>query len=227
MIDPKHNCSWSRKKRTEISLSGTRAHGAGVSLRVLLHGLVVSDRAWYSLISRDYDDNVLVLAVDPEVAKSLANRPYPQSGPMQQALDGRDDFVEYELDGEIRSALGITTDENSFNITRSEHIERQIYVHDDCFFFVEPVDETELSRLISGVLEQHSFYLDCEVAWAAVLGQLILLLKRVGTLQIQSEPSRRRLILSWKEPDLTFLRRILGRRSRHIRIQNGEARFAE
>src|SRR5262249_30480693 len=145
------------------------------------HGLALGKWAWYSLITGDYDDDVLVLAVDPEIANFLSNRPYPQSGPMQQALDGRADFVEYELHGEIRSALGITTDENDFNIKRSENVERQIYLHDDCFFFVEPVDETELNRLICGILEQHSFYLGCEVMWAGVLEQMILLLRRVGT----------------------------------------------
>src|ERR1700751_1248179 len=98
---------------------------------------------------------------------------------MHGARDGRGDLVEYELDDQIQSALEITTDENGFEIKSPERIEQQLYVHDDCFFFVKPVDEMGLGRLARAILEQHSFYLGTDVAWAGVLDQIILRLRTV------------------------------------------------
>ena len=152
MIDPKHDCWWSGKNRTEVSLSGTRVQGAGVSLRVLLHGLTLRSRIWYSLVYGDHDENILLLAVDSEVALALRNTSCDGNSPMQRALDDRGDFVEYELNGEIRSALGFTLDENGFRMERAEPILQQVSIHDDCFFTIEPVNEAEVRGLVHVIL---------------------------------------------------------------------------
>jgi len=143
---------------------------------------------------------------------------------MQRAVNGRGDFVEYELNGEIKSALGLTLDQNSFRIARTEHILQRVYVHDDCFFAIEPVNEAELRCLTQAILEQHSFYLGADVDWANIPDEIIALLRRVEKVRMQSEPRRRRVILSWKDPGTSFIGRILKRGSRQIRIQNGVAR---
>jgi hypothetical protein len=228
MIDPKLNDWWSRRHRTDVSAVRTVFKGAGVSLRVLLSALIQKDLTWYSLIYGDFDDNVLLLAIDGGTASSFKNKPYPQNGPMQRAGDGREDFAEYVLNSEIQSALGLTIDRNGFHIEHREAIRQQIYIHDDCFFAIEPVDGTQLRELIHGILEQHSFYLGSDVHWDGILDEAAALMNSVENVRIQSDPADQHLILSWIEPGSSLVKRIFRlRRSRRIKIQNGMAQYVD
>jgi hypothetical protein len=228
MIDPRLNDWWSRKHRTDVFSVGTLFKGAGVSLRVLLRTLIQKDLTWYSLIYGDFNDNVLLLAVDGKTASSFKNRPHPRNGPMQRACDGREAFVEYALSSEIQSALGLTIDGNDFHIENREVIQQQIYIHDDCFFAIEPVDGTQLRELIHGILEQHSFYLGSDVHWDGILDEAAALMKRVENVRIQSDPARQRVILSWIAPGSSLVKRIFRlRRSRCIKSRNGMAEYVD
>lgn len=227
MIDPKLNDWWSRKHRTDVSAVGTLFKGAGVSLPVLLRALIQKNLTWYTLIYGDFDDNVLLLAIDGKTASSFNNRPYPQNGPMQRACDGREAFMEYALSSEIQSALGLTIDGNDFRIENREAIQQQIYIHDDCFFAIEPVDGTQLRELIHGILEQHSFYLRSDVHWDSILDEVASLMKRVENVRIQSDPARQHLILSWITPGSSLKRIFRWRRSRCIKIRSGMAEYVD
>jgi len=228
MIDPKLNDWWSRRHRTDVSAAGTLFKGAGVSLRVLLRALTQKNLTWYSLIYGDFDDNVLSLAIDGKTANSFKNRPYPQNGPMQRACDGRGAFTEYALNSEIQAALGLTIDGNGFHIEHREAIQQQIYIHDDCFFAIEPVDGTQLRELIHGILEQHSFYLGSDVHWDGILSEVVALTNSVENVRIQSDPAHQRVILSWIDPGSSLVKRIFRlRRSRCVKIQKGMAQYVD
>jgi hypothetical protein len=228
MIDPKLNDWWSRKHRTDVSAVGTLFKGAGVSLRVFLRALIQKNPTWYSLAYGDFDDNVLLLAIDGGTASSFKNKPYPQNGPMQRAGDGREDFAEYVLSSEIQSALGLSFDGPGFHIEHRDAIQQQIYIHDDCFFAMEPVDETQLRELMHGILEQHSFYLGSDVRWDGILDEAVALMNRVENVRIQSDPARQHLILSWIAPGSSLVKRIFRlRRSRCIKILNDMAEYID
>jgi hypothetical protein len=225
MIDPKHHCWWSARHRTDLSVVRTRFKGAGVSLRVLLPAFAHRTLSWYSLIYGDFDDNILLLGVDEKTAGLLKNCVYPEQGPMQRASDhGR--FTEYELNSDVQSALGLNFDGNGFHIEHSDAIQQQIYVHDDCFFTVEPL--VDLRELIHCILEQHSFYLGLEVRWDGVLDETVDLLKRVEEVSMRSHSAQQRLTLSWKDRSSSRLKRVFGlRASSHIAIQNRQAKYME
>jgi hypothetical protein len=228
MIDPKLHDWWSRKHWTDLSVVGTAFAGAGVSLRVILHALGQKNLTWYSLVYGDFNDDILLLAVDDKIASSFKNSPYPQIGPMQQASDCRGGFTEYVLNGDIQSALGVSIDEKNFHIEHRELIQQQIYIHDDCFFEVEPVGGTELRELIQSILKQHSFYLSSDVHWDGIVDETAALLNMVQKVRIQSEPVRQRLTLSWNDRRRSLLQRVLGlRSSRHIEIQDGKAKYSD
>jgi hypothetical protein len=225
MIDPKLNDWWSGKHRTDVSVVGTQFTGAGVSLRVLLHALGQKHQRWYSLIYGDYDDNVLLLAVDEKATGSFKNNPY-HNGPMQKASNRSSGFTEYAMGSDIQSALGLSIDGNNFRIQHLESIWQQIYIHDDCFFMVEPVSGIELREFIHSILEQHSFYLGSDVHWDRVVDESAVLLEQVGQVRIQSNPTRQRLTLSWNDRPASVLKRLFRlRSSRHIEIQNGDAKY--
>jgi hypothetical protein len=59
----------------------------------------------------DLDDNILLLAVDKNIASSFknVNVEYPQNGPMQKEFDGFGILEEYVLSREIQSAMGLAT----------------------------------------------------------------------------------------------------------------------
>jgi len=225
MIDPKLHDWWSARHRTDLSVVGTRFTGSGVSLRVLLPAFVHRTLSWYSLIYGDFDDDILLLGADEKTASSLKNCVYPEQGPMQRASDhGR--FTEYELNSDIQSALGLNFDRNGFHIVHGDAIQQQIYVHDDCFFAVEPL--VDLRKLIHCILEQHSFYLRLEVRWDGVLEETVDQLKRVEEVSIRSHPVQRRLTLSWKDRSSSRLKGVFGlRASRHIEIQNNQAKYID
>src|SRR6266852_1139426 len=132
---------------------------------------------------------------------------------MRQASDGRVVFTEYALNSDIQSALGLTIDGNGFHIEHHEAVRQQIYIHDNCFFAIEPVDGTELREIVRRILEQHSFYLGSDVHWDGILDEIAALLNRVDKVRIQSEPARQHLILSWIARAPSLLDRIFGRRS--------------
>ena len=108
MIDPKLHDWWSGNHRTDLSAVGTLFKGAGVSLRVILHALGQKNLTWYSLVYGDFNDDILLLAVDDKTASSFKNSPHPQIGPMQQVSDCRGGFTEYALNSDIQSALGLS-----------------------------------------------------------------------------------------------------------------------
>jgi len=228
MIDPKLHDWWSGNHRTDLSAVGTLFKGAGVSLRVILHALGQKNLTWYSLVYGDFNDDILLLAVDDKTASSFKNSPHPQIGPMQQVSDCRGGFTEYALNSDIQSALGLSINENNFHIEHREFIQQQVYIHDDCFFAVEPVGGTELRELIHSILKQHSFYLGSDVHWDGIVDEMAVLLNMVEDVRIQSEPARQRLTLSWNDRHRSLLQRVFGlRRSRHIEIHDGQAKYSD
>ena len=197
-----------------------------MSLRVLARGLRCADLIWYTLIYGDHDDNVLALGVEREVAGSLEIVAYAAEGPMRQALDDQATFEEYQLTAEVRSAVGLSIQGNSFQLGSLELLKKQIYVHDDCFFLVHPVNDAERVTLVQAILEQHSFYLCVEVRWEGVLREIVDLMKTIETLRIESKPRRREVVLSWDRSGTSTLKSAFQRReSREIKIHDGEAKF--
>jgi hypothetical protein len=227
MIDPHHECWWTGQRLTEIAVSGSGLAGAGVSLRVLLHAFTGQDLIWYARVYGDQEDNVLLAALDPATAASL-ERPPSSSLPSLSAAPEPLGLEVYELSDEVALRLGVKCDGSRALVEQHDGIRHNVYVHDDCFFLIEPLAEVLLKEVIHCVLRQHSFYLNLKVDWSGVLDPLGEILTRAKTIRLKSGPERKRLIVSWEHDTPSFWEQIFRRRtSSEIRIAGGKACFAD
>jgi len=222
MLDPHLNDWWSRKRLTRLRYRDSSLSGAGVSLRVILPALKALNLTWYSTVYGEYDDNLLLLGCDKNAASQFDRIEYKETSPLQAVC--QDTFLnEYVLTDHIRSALGIRFEENDCIINREESIACQVYVHDNCFFYVRPVDEALSGKLLNCILEQHSFYLGQEIDWSGVLADLVRHLLALGELDMQSDPGGRCLWIPQLEKKwFPFWKAF---RPGTVLIENGQARF--
>ena len=92
----------------------------------------------------------------------------------------------WELTQEICLDLGIRFERNNYFIKNTDQIIYQIYVHDNCFFSIEPTTEFVLTRLIENILLQHSFYLGQDIDWSNVSPIILKHLLSLESLKLQS-----------------------------------------
>ncbi len=224
MIDPQLGDWWSHKRLTHIRYTDSVLSGAGVSLQVILPAFDTSELIWYSTIYGDYDDNLLLLGYDRDEAASFERIAYEETSPVKALYAG--DFPnEYVLTDKLRLALGLTFEGNSFSITQEERIACQVYIHDNCFFFIKPVNAALFDRVFGCILEQHSFYLGQEIDWLDVPSELTKQLVSLGKLELQSDPKRRCVWI----PQLEARRGLFWKRFRKgtVLIENGKAAFRD
>ncbi len=223
MIDPQLKDWWSRKRLTEICYHDSSLNGAGVSLRVILPAFRGLGMIWYSTVYGEYNDNILLLGCDRNTASLLECVRYEETSPVQ-ALYGDEFPDEYVLTAGIRSALGLGFEGNSFFIDQ-EKVAYHVYIHDNCFFYINPVKDALLNELLSCILEQHSFYLGQEVDWSSIFPEIANQLLTLGRIEIQSDPKRQCVWI----PQLEKRRHLFWKLFRQgtVLVENGKARFRD
>jgi hypothetical protein len=222
MIDPQLEDWWSWKRRTHILYRDSALSGAGVSLQVILPAFSESDLIWYSIIYGDFDDDLLLLGCDRNEAAHFEQIRHQETSPVKTFYNG--DFPnEYVLTDEICLALGVRLNEDRLIIDQEERIACQVYIHDNCFFWIEPMNAALLDRVFGCILEQHSFYFGQEIDWSGVSAELIKRLLSLGELELQSDPKRQCLWI----PQLETRRRLFWKwfREGTVLIENGKARM--
>lgn len=235
---------WSSSRKNAVYLDGEQLIGAGVSLRVLMHAFAGQDLAWFSTIYGVHADNCVAYAVEPGTRSAISEDATDTVLPIEIALRGAFELKEYPLTKSAQSALGVHIEEAEDNIAwRAEsepkyvrdaelhedairNVRYRVYVHDDCFFRVVPTDNVLLRRLISSILQQHSFYLQQEVNWEPVLDEVLTILSGAPELILKSDPRNKRLTLTIKSRGVRLLEALFGFRPRYIvDVSSGTARF--
>lgn len=191
MIDPKHECWWSRKQLTELRLSGNAFHSAGVSLRVLLSALMEPDLIWFSIRYGDdfedaFKDNIMIVALDRTKAERFPQLLHTEPGPVAESVGDLQAITEYALGKEIAQQFGLSFGEASAP-ELPQAARYRFFVHDDCFAVVEPATDTILSRLVKHILKLHGFYLKQDADWSLVAGDVLKLLHRKGKISLRSK----------------------------------------
>lgn len=217
MIDPRLDDWWTRRHRCQIALHGDEVLGAGASLTVILRAFDIGQFVWYSVIFGDCWDEVLVVAVERAHAVNLPKVPHEKQGPVTTALAGEVAVEEYVLDQPARKVLGVDIGPE-YNWVSPEHIKHWVYLHDDCFFNLEAVDDELLRRLIGALLEMHSFYLETEADWSGVRGELFDLVKAGHEVTIESDPTSQVLNLRWREHEHGMRRMLRRMRSKEFPV---------
>jgi hypothetical protein len=226
MIDPRHDCWWTGKRRTDLSIRAPWVCGGGVPLRVLLCAFLPRCQTWYSVVYGDLEDNVAVLATDDAVSATLERAPHSSPGPAATALQGIATVDEYRLTQGVEESLGTWPIQDSAQTPESyRHVTACVHVHDDCFFSVWPADDQLLPRLVESILQQHSYYLHTEVDWSPVISYLTTALRSGEELSLTSKPDARELhVAQDARRNLPWYRRFMGARStRTIRINGARA----
>ncbi len=198
LIKITHECFNTRRRATRLGYAFMSFQSIGVPLQVILHSFVDQRLVWFSLIYGDFDDNTLLLALTEIEAMRLPHIRHKGVSPMDMAFGSSGSFDEYFLSEEVQKALGIdlAKPHSGYSVEHQEQIRFQIDIHDDCFSVVKPVDSGLLRRLILCVLQQHSFYLNNEVDWSGILGDLTNMVERQtqrAPILLRSQPSRQYL----------------------------------
>lgn len=248
MIEPWTKDVWSGSRKNEVILDGKRLVGAGVSLRVLMHAFAGEQLVWFSAIYGMHADNCVAYAVEPETASAIPEDATDTVLPIETALRGAFELKEYPLTESAQSALGVNIvvhiEEPEDNIAWREesapkyvhdaelhedairNVRYRVYVHDDCFFRVEPVDDKLLRKLILCILEQHSFYLEQQVDWEPALDEIVGVISRAPAVAFKSDPGRKRLLLTLKTSGVKMTEALFGFRPRYVvEICQGTAHF--
>lgn len=222
MIDPELHDWWSHHQLTELRYGDSLVSGAGVPLKVILPAFLGLDLRWFSRLFGRYDDNVVLLGFGESAAESFERVQYEGETPVQ-TLHAATLDREYRLTDSICSDLGISFDGNGYSIRREDRVAYQIYIHDDCFFFIEPADLSVVRRVLGHVLAQHAFYLKEGIKWGKAADDLAITLTKTGGFRLHSDRQGHCLRV-W--PLLDY-RGSLGKsfRSFSIYIEDGEARF--
>ncbi len=201
MLKPNHVCAWSHSRRTVLKYQGSRFETEGTSLPVLLDAFrqeaeteVSSRLRWYSLAHGEVHggehENLTLIAADADAPGLPAPEIHPEVGPLNRALlrSGGDGVAEYVLSPDVRAALRIGDEASDFSPQEGSRVRHAVFLHDDCFGSVEPVDEGLLARLVHAALKLHSFYLGREIGWEPVLPELTRLLLREEAFELVSKP---------------------------------------
>lgn len=169
--------------------------GTGVPLQVILHSFCKKDIIWFSMIYGEWDDNVLLLGLNREKAERLAKENYEIASPMAEAFGSGDAFEEYVLSSKVQQELGVSLDpkDSTYSISREQDIQYEIYIHDDCFSYVEPTDKNLLRDLVDSILQQHSYYLQTEVDWSSVIDFIVQELLKCTSIKIKSHLRKKSL----------------------------------
>lgn len=224
MIDPQLSDWWSSKRLTEIRYDNLSLNGAGVSLQVILPAFLSSEMIWYSTVYGEFDDNVLLLGCRRNTASLFEHVKYTGISAVQAIY--KDVFLdEYVLTDNIRSALGIRFEGNSFSIDQEDGIAYQVYSHDNCFFYIKPVEDTLLGKLLNCIFAQHSFYLEREIDWSSVFPEIVEQLLRLGRIEMQSDSRRQCMWIPQLEKSRYPFWKLFRRGT--VLIENGKARFRD
>lgn len=215
MINPHLNDWWSNKRLTELRYAGTTLTGAGVSLQVIFPALEKMNRIWFSKVYGDFNDNLLLVGFEKMTGNSY------------EKIEHRPDLSERNLYGKTLSAEYImpkTMFAQFVAGNSSAEVDGQlairVYVHDNCFFSIEPIDEAALGHLINRVLDQHAFYLGHEIDWSGVCLELQRFLLDQGKIELQSDPKQQCL---W----IPQIDKNAGAKESAVFIENGMAHFRE
>jgi hypothetical protein len=217
VIDPRLDDWWTRRHRCQIGLHGDEVLGAGASLTVVLKAFDTSRFVWYSVIFGDCWDEVLVVAVERARAADLPRVLHAEKGPVTRALAGDAAVEEYMLNDATRAALGVEIGPE-YNWVSPAIVKHWVYMHDDCFFSLEAVDDDLLQRIIWALLEMHSFYLERDVDWSEARGELFRLVKAGHEVTVETDPVSQVLKLRWREHEHGMRRMLRRMRSREFPV---------
>ena len=230
MIKITHPCVYTKSHTTEIRFKNDRFQFIGVPLNVLLHAFKGINAIWFSLVYGQWNDNILLIGVSENVGSSLPKQKYIEESPMTEAWGSDSEFEEYLLTEEVQKTLDIVYDsvEQHFTSVSHESIIFEIYIHDDCFSFIDPMDKELQYRLLDAVLELHSYYLGkTTVDWSEIRDILLEDIKRETINLIKSHPGRDFLTLR-KTGIVSYLKaKLIPSLVKNIIIEDGKAKFSE
>ncbi len=189
MIVPQLHDYWTHRRLTELRYADGVISGAGVPLNVIAPALMHLDLSWFSRIYGNYDDNIVLLAFESMNASTfpkVKREAKTWAGEVYEGSFGR----EYQLTDATCRQLGMSFDGADYSIGRQSDLVHEIYVHDNCFFFLRPADESILRGIVQNVLAQHSYYLGATIDWSGVLERVKRALMDRGSIRLHSDPRR-------------------------------------
>jgi len=220
MIEPTQSDYWTANHLSNIRTNGVFIGGAGIPLRVVLPVLQALNLTWFSDINGDYRDNFDLLGFDAEIATKFPKVKHKDPSPVKE-LSGLEPLDEFILSDEIRSHL-------NFQFTARDHKIKpacQVYFHDDCFFSIQPVDQTLMTKILSQILDLHNYYMKEEINWSSIIPFMQGKLMEAREIELKSDPRRHCMWIPQFEESKGLLWKWF--RKGTVLIENGKAHFRE
>ncbi len=196
MIVPQLDDYWTHRRLTELAYADGVISGAGVPLNVIAPAFADLDLTWFSRIYGNYDDNIVLLAFESMSASSFPKMK-PEAKTWAGEAYGGTFRVEYQLSDAVCRQVGMSFDGKDYSIDQPGKFVYEIYVHDNCFFFIRPVDEWVMRRVVQNVLAQHSFYLGRAIDWSGAIEHVRKAL--MGHRRIELQSNRRSQYVQLRE----------------------------
>lgn len=213
MLDPLHQCWWTRTRWTSLRLRSQSLVSAGATLRGFLLGATEPGLVWFSSMSwADYDldddaqfdpytewqfradrhvENMMMLGVRPPLSADLNLLSRPIDGPVSHFLAGMREVREFELTHAVAGRLELDEPEYARvdQLVRTvDDVACAIYSHDECFTTIYPSQEDIVHRAVAQVLEVQAWYLGRDYDWRDVVPELVTLLHTNEEVDMRAHP---------------------------------------
>jgi hypothetical protein len=145
---------------------------------------------WFSMVWGDWNDNVLLVGLNESESSLLDMTEHIALGPVTKAMGTL--FKEYNLNKENLDNLKIEFNsfEGTYYLKEPERVKYQIFIHDDCFFDIKPVDRPLLKKLVDSILKVHSYYYGFEIDWKSVSDALVEVVEKSSVpILLKSDPT--------------------------------------
>lgn len=213
IINPKKDCWWARRRLTENRYSDSSFRGSGTSLRVLSHIFLENNCVWYSKPYGKQNNSLLFIALQQQTESRRTSKDLSR--------------IASPLPSFLQKSLKIEFEDNDYQIGQTDLIKYQLSIHEDCYFYIEPVDRNLLKTAMLSILQQHSYYLRQDTNWSYVIDDVTDTLIRSEKVEMLSNPDNMTLTISTPKAKNSFLNRLVGKTSSYtIHIEEKTARFA-
>jgi hypothetical protein len=195
MIKPRLQNSWTRRRKTLVEYQNEEALGAGLSLDVLFRAFAgIKNIVWFSVVYGEYDDDFCAIGLENGQAPAGIRERHPHRGPLGEAA--AQDLNEYLLSPRVLEFLGFKSIEEAIHSGWEGKAKFALYVHDDCFFRLRPVDDQRIWLLTRLVLDVHSYYLGQEVDWSEVEQDCVKFLVQHKAISVVTDVRKQRVRLA-------------------------------
>jgi hypothetical protein len=177
-----------RRKATIIEINESSFSGYGATSNVILRGLKDEGVTLFSKVYGEYNDTKITVGLNLTTASHMEKISHDDTLLTPCIFTPVVDIDEYEFSNAIQNELGVVEDGRDYIIVHPENVKYTIYMHDDYFFSVNPINSRLVKELVQSILQDHTSSNIREVDLSEVIDGFLILLSKFNKIRICSCP---------------------------------------